>query len=140
VFTVAVVTLLLASGCTAPAVAQAPAPPAGGPALGILPPNASRVVARVIKHDVYPPGSPRTSRRPLHPARTFYSFTLEIQTAAPAREDQGSMAQSGVVVEAFSETPLPTGVVGRRVEAIVSRIGDTRSSEWLITDVQPLAD
>jgi hypothetical protein len=141
------VAAVLAGACASP-VAQAPpgaagqpAPNAGalpgpGPALGIYPPNATRVTARVLRRAVYAAES-LPPRPYVPPGTTLYALTIEIQDARQARPDV-AMGPAVGTIEAFSRDPLPADLVGQRIEATVTLAGDTRASRWLISDIRPL--
>ena len=67
------------------------------------------------------------------------SLTIEIQTARPARQDIAMGPATGVI-EAYSSAPLPAGIVGRRIEAVVTLVGTTRASRWLISEIRTLPE
>lgn len=140
---------LLLSGClvvactpvsrTGPAGAREPREVAQvPPALGIVPPNGSRITAKVLKYTVWPPGSLSSTRPAVRPNQTLYSVTLEIQTSAPVQTDLSSVAQPGSVIEAFSFDLLPAGLTGKTVEAIVQLTGDTMGRRWQIANIRVL--
>jgi len=125
-----------ATACTtAPAAAPARSAPAATPAPGKMPPNASRVTARVLRHTVYPPGS-IVARPPVRPNATVYSLTLDILSVDPGAPDATITAVPGTL-EAFSYDPLSAELVGREIEAVVALTGDTRATRWFITSIQP---
>jgi hypothetical protein len=121
-----------AGGCEPREVAQAPPP------LGIMPPNASRIKAKVLKDTVWPPGSLTGTRPAVRPNRTLYSLTLDIQTSAPVQRDLSSVAQPGSVIEAFSFDVLPAGLTGQTIEAVVQLTGDTMGMRWQISNIRAL--
>jgi hypothetical protein len=145
----AVVAAVLAVGACASPVGQAPPPaaqapaPGGvrsgtGPARAIVPANASRVTAVVLKHTTYLPGT-LAAPPPVLPSATYYSLTLDVRSATAARADALSLAQPGVI-EAFSQQPLPADLDGRRVDAVVRLAGDTLGSRWLLVELHPIND
>jgi hypothetical protein len=104
-----------------------PLPPSGGaqpgrglPPLGVFPPNETRVVGRVL-------------------AATGSSVTLEILDARPARPDI-AMGPAVGTIDAVARDPIDRALVGRRIEAVLTLIGDTRSSRWLVTEIRTLPD
>ena len=126
--------LMLACVFTAvAAVAWAEGPPS--PALGIIPANASLVVATVLTRTVWAPGTLLGSRPPLPPDRTWYSIRLQIESVTQARPDLPSMAEPGVI-EAFSGEPLSSELLGSRVEARLEFVGDTRATRWWVADIR----
>ncbi|HEU5194596.1 MAG TPA: hypothetical protein VFW70_07630 [Methylomirabilota bacterium] len=105
-----------------PAAAQ-PVPPRGGgqprgPALGVFPANATRVTARVQKV-------------------SGNTITLEIEDARPARPDL-PMGPAAGTIEAVSSEPLPAGLTGRHIDAMVTLVGDTQASRWLVSEIRTL--
>jgi hypothetical protein len=100
------------------AVARGGAQPGSGPALGIFPPNATRVTAKVQKV-------------------SDDTVTLEILDARQARPDV-AMGPAAGTIEAVSREPLPAGLVGRRIEATITLAGDTQASRWFISEIQSL--
>ena len=113
-------------------VAQVP------PALGITPPNGSRITARVLKYTVWPPGSLSGTRPAVRPNQTLYSVMLEIQTSAPVQTDLSSVAQPGSVIEAFSFDLLAAGLTGKTIAAVVQLTGDTMGRRWQIANIRVL--
>jgi hypothetical protein len=137
------ITVLVGSGaCTATSLVQSPPGGPGqapaGPALGVYPPNATRVTARVLKQAVYTAAAP-PSGPAIPPGTTLHALMLQIQDARPARADV-AMGPAVGVIEAFSPAPLAPGLVGRRLEATVTLAGDTASSRWFISDIRILSD
>ena len=113
----------LVGACTSSVQAPAqPAPPGGGAppgtALGVFPPNATRVTARVrqVSGD---------------------TLTLEIEDARQARADL-PMGPANGTIQVVSREPLPAGLAGRRIEATVSLTGDTQASRWFVSDIRML--
>ena len=126
--------LMLACVFTAAAVATwAEEPPS--PALGIIPANASLVVGTVLTRTIWTPDTLLGSQPPLPPNRTWYSIQLRIESVIQARPDLPSMAELGVI-EAFSGEPLPSELLGSRVEARLELVGDTRATRWRISDIR----
>lgn len=111
---------------------------AAPPALGLMPRNASRITAKVIKYTVWPPGSLGGTRPAVRPNQTLYSLVLEIQTSAPVQADLSSVAEPGSVIEAFSFDVLPAGLMGKMIEAIVQLTGDTMGTRWQVSNIRVL--
>lgn len=104
-------------------------------------PNASRIIATVRNPRIWPPGSrqdvaPPTLSDETLADRTLYSVTVEILAADPAQAGIASMAQPGVVVEAFSLEELALDLAGKKIAAILQLAGDTRRVQWWISQVQ----
>ena len=111
---------------------MAPPPPAP------VPPNASHITATVRQYAAWPPGSLKRSMPPVPPAHTLYALWVEIHTAEPANPELDSLAQSGLVIEAFSADVLTSEVVGKQIQATVKLTGDTRGMRWWISSVHVL--
>jgi len=123
---------VLAAGACGPSfpspgrTASQPLPPRGaqqpgpGPARGVFPPNATRVIATVQKV-------------------SGDTLTLEILEARQARPDVAIGPAVGTI-EAVSRGLLDPALAGRRIEAVVSIVGDTLASRWLISEIRPLPD
>ena len=112
---------MLAGACASPVRAQAPrggAQPGGAEALGVFPENATRVTATVrrVSGDM---------------------LTLEIHDAHQARPDR-PMGPAVGTIDAVARETVPAGLAGRRVEATVSLVGDTRESRWFVFDIRTL--
>ena len=118
---------------------EAPAPHAAPArrAVGIIPPNASRITATVVQRSVWPPGSLSGVRPAVRPDRTHASLTLEILSAAPVDPAVGSQARPGMVIEAFSPEPLAADLVGTVITAVVELTGTTLGTRWLISGIDP---
>src|SRR5438093_5170386 len=128
----AVMVAVLAAGACGPSfpspgrTASQPLPPRGaqqpgpGPAGGVFPPNATRGFATVQKV-------------------SGDTLTLEILEARQARPDVAIGPAVGTI-EAVSRGLLDPGLAGRRIEAVVSIVGDTLASRWLISEIRPLPD
>lgn len=123
------VAVLAVGACASPvqapvrAVGQPPPPGDGqgggpGPALGIYPPNATRVTAHVVR-------------------QTDRTLTIEIQNARQARPDV-AMGPAVGTIDAVSRDPLDPSLTGRRIEAVISLVGDTQTSRWFISDIRTL--
>ncbi len=115
--------------------------PATPPPPAPVPPNASRIIALVRKPTVWPPGSrqdvsPPTLSDETHTDRTLYSVTVEILAVDPTQPGLESMAQPGVVVEAFSLEELMPDLAGKKIAAILQLSGDTGGVRWWISQVQ----
>ena len=80
----------------------------------MFPPNATEVTAKVLRQ-----GSAAVAYLPSQPdvpdGTVLPSLTIEIETARPARQDI-AMGPAAGVIEAYSRAPIPTGIVGRRIE------------------------
>ena len=114
---------VLAGACASPVHAPAqPAPPRGGgqpgTALGVFPPNATRVTARVQKV-------------------AGDTVTLEIEDARQARDDM-AMGPANGTIQAIAREPLPAALTGRHIEATVTLTGDTLASRWFVSDIRVL--
>ena len=118
---------VLAGACASPVHAPSPAvgqpaPPRGGgqpgPARGVFPPNATRVTAKVLQV-------------------SGDTLTLEIEDARQAQPDV-AMGPANGVIEAVSRDPLPAGLAGRRIDAIVTLTGDTLASRWFVSEIRTL--
>ena len=105
------------------------------PALGIIPANASLVVGTVLTRTVWAPGTLLGSQPPLPLDRTRYSSQLWIESVTQARPDLPSMAEPGVI-EASSGEPPSSELLGSRVEARLELVGDTRATQWRISDIR----
>jgi hypothetical protein len=119
----AVVIAMLAGACAAPAHSPSPAlgqpaPPRGGTALGVFPPNATRVTATVQKVN----GD---------------TLTLEIHDVRQARPDL-PMGPAYGTLTAVSRESLSPGLAGRRIEATVTLVGDTQKSQWFVSEIRTL--
>lgn len=115
--------------------------PATPPPAAPVPPNASRIIATVRNSMIWPPGSrpdvtPPTLSDETLADRTLYSATVEILAADPTQPGLESMAQPGVVVEAFSLEELVPDLVGKKIAAILQLTGDTHRVRWWISQVQ----
>jgi hypothetical protein len=114
---------VLVGACASPAQAPAqPMPPGGGAqpgtALGVFPPNATRVIARVqqVSGD---------------------TLTLAIEDARQAQPDL-PMGPANGTIQVVSRETLPAGLAGRRIEATVKLTGDTMASRWFVSDIRTL--
>ena len=67
------------------------------------------------------------------------TLTLEILEARQARPDVAIGPAVGTI-EAVSRGLLDPALAGRRIEAVVSIVGDTLASRWLISEIRPLPD
>ena len=124
-----------------PAAERAPASPPGpaapAPALGIIPPNASRVTATVRQRAVWPPGSLAGTQPAVRPNRTLYSLTLDVVSATATAPTLESLARPGAVIEVFSFEPLAADLVGTTVTAVVELRGTTQGTRWVISEITP---
>jgi hypothetical protein len=145
---VRLVILALAAGlvaCAAPAPrAPGPAPSvvapratAASPALGLIPPNASRITATVTRRTVWPPESLAGVQPAVRPGRTLYSLSLELSSVTPLDPEVSSVARPGTVIEAFSFEPLAAELVGTGIGAVVRLTGTTEGTRWMISDIGP---
>jgi hypothetical protein len=127
------VAAVAAEACTAvaPATASGGLPRAGGPSVGVLPPNMSRLSGVVLRYTVYPPGT-LLPPPPVVEAATYYSITVDVRAAVPVLRGTESLARPGGVIEAFSTVPLAADLAGHQVELVVSLIGDTRGRRWIM--------
>lgn len=110
------------------------APPPPSPVL----PNASRIIATVLKYSVWLPGSLQHTMPRLPPDQTLYSLRVEIQTSEPENKELDSLARSGIVIEAFSSDVLASDLVGKKIKATLKLTGDTRGVRWWISNVRVL--
>ena len=121
-----------------PAAPPAPAAQAGRPALGVFPPNATRVTATVVRQGTtvaeYLPAQPDVPA-----GTTLPSLTIEIQTASQARVDLPVGPAVGVI-DVVSREPLPPALIGRRIDAEITLVGTTRASRWVISHIRALPD
>jgi hypothetical protein len=115
----------------APGPAGAPPPP------GLVPSNASRVVADVLHYSVSPPPAPRDTP-PVHPEHVRSSLTIIILASADQSLGQSNLAVPGSTVEALSCGALSPGLTGKRIEAILTLTGDTQGTRWWISNVRVL--
>jgi hypothetical protein len=106
-------------------------PPPPGP----VPPNASRVIAAVLKHSFWPPGSLKNALPPVPPDQTHYSLLIEINESVRENADLDNLARHGAVIEAFSSETLASNLVGRKIEAIIRLTGDTDGVRWWISNL-----
>jgi hypothetical protein len=106
------------------------------PALGEMPPNASRITAKVLMRSVWPPGSLVNSVPPVRPDRTLYSLTIELETSAPLSPSVSSLAESGTVIEVFSTEELLAALVGKHITATVRLTGTTGGTRWMISEIR----
>jgi hypothetical protein len=121
----------------APTSPAAEVPPAvAAPAIGIIPPNGSRIIATIRQRTVWPPGSLVGTPPGVRPNRTLYSLSLDVLSAAPAMPTLGSLAQPGTIIEVFSSEPLPADLVGTTVTAVVELTGTTQGTRWLILEIR----
>ena len=67
------------------------------------------------------------------------ALTIEIQAARQARPDVAMGPATGVI-EAYSRQPVPAGIVGRRIEAVLTLVGTTRANRWLISEIRTLPE
>lgn len=111
-------------------VSQAASPPPAP-----VPPNASRIIATVLKYSVWPTGSLQNTTPSVPSDQTLYSLTVEIHTSDPENPELGSHAVPGQVIEAFSSEPLAADLVGKKIEATLKLTGDTRGVRWFISAV-----
>ena len=126
-----------------PVAAQPVAPPApaaqpGRPALGVFPPNATRVIAKVLRQGTtvaeYLPSQPDVPA-----GMTLPSLTIEIETAHQARADLPVGPAVGVI-DVVSREPIPAVLIGRRIDAEITLVGTTRASRWVISHIRTLPD
>jgi hypothetical protein len=123
-------------------VPEAGAPPEGAqepargapPPPGLVPPNASRVVAEVLKLAVWAPGTLPTMPR-VESQQALYSLTLAIVSSTPQKSGQRNLARPGSTVEAFSSAPLARELAGKKIEGVLTLTGDTRGTRWWISNV-----
>jgi len=108
------------------------------PALGVFPPNATRVVAKVLKHGTataeYLPAQPEIAE-----GTTLDVLTLAIEDTRQARPDLPVGPATGTL-EVSSRDRLSPALVGHHIEAILTIVGTTRASRWLISDIRPLPE
>ena len=124
---------LHSTGERPPAVRSGPA----APAVGTMPPNASRITATVRQRAVWPPGSLAGIRPAVRPDRTLYSLTLEVVTSAAAAPTVENLARPGSVIEVFSSEPVSDDLIGTTVGAVVELTGTTEGTRWLVSDIMP---
>jgi hypothetical protein len=113
--------------------------PSGGPAdPGPVSPNASRVVADVLKRSVWAPGTLPVPPLPSNPDRTIFSLTLSLASSAALAPKYENLAFPGSTLEAFSCAAVPAELIGRRIEAVLTLTGEARSTRWWISDIHVL--
>jgi len=114
-------------------ISQAAPPPPGR-----VPPNASRVIATVLKDTVWPPGSLQNTLPALQSDQKLYSITVEIHASDQERSDLSSWAVPGSIIEAFSSEVRASDLVGKRIKATVKLIGETDRVRWWISNISTL--
>jgi hypothetical protein len=124
------------AGGLAAGVVHAQGPSSVAPALGLVPPNASRITATVLISSVWPPGSLGHVRPAVRPDRTLYSLTLRVVTAAPVDPSVSAGAQPGDLIEAFSGLAPDADLLGQRITAVVRLTGTTLGTRWEISDIE----
>jgi len=124
-------------GAVEQAPAHAPVRGAQAPALGVVPPNGSRITATVRERKVWPPGSLAGTQPAVRPNLTLYSLTLEVVNAAPTVPTVENIARPGIVIEAFSFEPLSADLVGTTIGAVVELTGTTQGTRWQISQIVP---
>ena len=128
------VALLAWVGCSTLSAQSQVAPPPPAP----VPPNASRVSATVRTRTLWSPGSLQNTTPPVPPDQTLYSLKVEVHTSVPQNLDLDSLAQPGIVIEAFSSEVLPSELVGKKIRATLKLTGDTQGVRWWISNVRVL--
>jgi hypothetical protein len=129
-------------GAVATPTSESPTPRIGGALQGGPPPpssvpdNASIVTATVRNYSIWPPGSLAKTLPPVASGETLHSVTLEIVASQPEGSELDSLAVPGAVVEAFSQTPLRSDLVGKQVKATLKLRGDTRGVRWWISNIR----
>jgi hypothetical protein len=94
---------------------------------GRLPRNASRVVADVLHQSARDPSPDGGSL-----------LTIAILASADQVLGQSNLAPPGSTVEVFSCGALPADLTGKRIEAIMSLVGDAQGTRWWIWNVRTL--
>lgn len=117
---------------TSPGPGAAPAPP--GPA----PPNASRIVADVLKRSVWAPGTLPVPPLPSNPDRSVSSVTLSVVSSRAEAPEYENLMLPGSTVEAFSCSVVPPELTGKRIEAVATLAGDTRATRWWVSEIRVL--
>jgi hypothetical protein len=110
----------------------APPPPAP------VPLNGSRVVAQVVKHVVWAPGTLQNASPPVNPHQVLFSLALSILSSAEEEPGRQNLVVPGTTVEAFSCSTLSLELTGKKIEGILTLTGDTRGVRWWITNIRVL--
>ena len=138
---VALVLLVVLAGCAAvsgprdrASSVSDVAPPPPSP----VPENASHITATVCKVSVWPPGSLKNALPPVPADQFLYSLVIEIHTTSPTSSQLESLARPAMVVEVFSSEALGSELVGKKIEATLKMIGDTRGVRWMISNVRAM--
>jgi len=101
-------------------------------------PNASRVVADVLKRSVWAPGALPVPPLPSNPDRTVFSLTLSLVSSSALAPEYENLAFRGSTVEAFSCAAVPAELTGKRIEAVLTLVGEVRTPRWWISDIHVL--
>jgi len=104
----------------------------------VFPLSATHVTAKVLRQ-----GSAPVAYLPSQPdipdGTVLPTLTIEIEAARQAHQDI-AMGPANGLIEAYSRAPVPVGIVGRRIEAVLTLVGTTRASRWLISEIRPLPE
>ena len=114
------------------------APGGAPPPPGRVPPNGSRVVADVLKHSIWAPGTLANTVPPVQPDQVLYSLSLSIVSSVAQTSAGRNLAWPGSTVEAFSCAPPALDLTGGRIEATLTLTGDTRGTRWWISGIRTL--
>ncbi len=108
----------------------------GNPASpGPVSPNASRVVADVLKRSVWAPGTLPVPPLPSNPDRAVFSLSLSVASSTALAPEYENLAFPGSTVEAFSCTAVPAELTGQRIAAILTLAGEPHATRWWISDI-----
>lgn len=107
-----------------------------GPQPDPVDPNASRIVATVLKRTVWKPGSKPSKH--LAPDKTYYSLEVKVAKSERVEANLNSHAIANAKMEIFAEAKLPEGCVGKEIEAIVKLAGESRGKGtiWWISELR----
>jgi hypothetical protein len=131
---IAITFILLAAALPVRAQQQGAPDAAPGPIF----PNESRVTAIVRARKVWPPGSLDKERPFVPQTKTHWSVALQVLTATPGESGLQHFAQADKALEAFSDQPIPEGIVEQKIAATLTLTGDTRGTRWVLKEFQLL--
>jgi hypothetical protein len=106
-----------------------------------VPPNASLISAIVVDYTEWPVGSFTSDTLPsLSPDEVHYSVKLMIETSEKIELGLGNLAVPETTYEAFSEIPLSTDFIGKKIRGVLKLTGSTLGVRWWLTDVQEISE
>ena len=101
------------------------------------PSGASRVTALVVRQSVWSGAALAGGPLAVEPGARVFSLLLRVSTSSPVGQAAEAPSPSPPEeVEAFSLQPISSAWVGRRIQATLRLVGDTRSGvRWVISEI-----